>query len=174
MVVIGWWGLSLPPRTCFQGRISLFVYVHARNNCLHISVRAAIGIFECEAHFKQDNSTSQCVCVCRGYEVMEGFTCFTVRRGFCWWGGWMVTLRGACGESVGSVQSQCRPEPGVKLGLDGGGRGVGGVIWWSEDSRSRLWPFAWPGPARPALWIPAESHWRGSALTPPWQQVATV
>lgn len=95
MVVIGWWGLSLPPRTCFQGRISLFVYVHARNNCLHISVRAAIGIFECEAHFKQDNSTSQCVCVCRGYEVMEGFTCFTVRRGFCWWGGgwWLFEVR---------------------------------------------------------------------------------
>lgn len=53
---------------------------------------------------------------------------FHSQEGFLLVGGWMVTLRGACGESVGSVQSQCRPEPGVKLGLDGGGRGAGGVI----------------------------------------------
>lgn len=144
----------------------VFVYsMCMRATIVYIYLCDSIVIFECEAHF---NMIIVPASVCGGHEVMEGFTWFTVRlsfgRGEGGAGRWTVTLQ-VPQSPWGSVQSQCRPEPGVTPWW--------GVIWWSADSRSRLWPSAWPGPARPAPWT-VESHWRGSALTPPWQQVATV
>lgn len=55
------------------------------------------------------------MCVCEGgYKVMEGFTCFAVRRvvmvGF-WGGEGTGGDPGGDSESVGSVRSHCGPEP---------------------------------------------------------------
>lgn len=186
MVVIGCWGLQSLTATCsfylyLLGTYTLCVciqYAHARNNCLHISVRLYWSIWMRSA-LLHDNSTSQC-----RVEVTRWWRALLVSQSgeFSWWvmisGVWEGRTGNAdSGGVFQSLWAVCSLDAGQSLvwswGL-GEGVAVGGVIWWSEDSRSRLWPFAWPGPARPALWTPAESHWRGSALTPPWQQVAMV
>lgn len=174
--VIGCWGLPQAGRldcnvfllsASFLGHISVFVYsMCMRATIVYIYLCDCIVIFECEAHFNMIIVPAS-VCVCGGgHEVMEGFTWFTVRLSFGgegWGGRWLSRCLRVCG-AVCSLSAGQSPV---------WRRGGGGVIWWSADSRSRLWPSAWPGPARPAPWT-AESHWRGSALTPPWQQVATV
>lgn len=146
----------------------VFVYIMCmRATIVYIYLCDCIGIFECEAHF---NMIIVPASVCGGVTKWWRALLVSQSGGLSWW----VLGRefgtggdpGGGSESVGCVLSHCRPEPDGKLGW--------AVIWWSEDSHSRPWPFAWPGRARPALWTPAESHWRGSALTPPWQKVAMV
>lgn len=87
LVVIGCWGL---PRTatCLLFCVFLGLCVFVYSMCmrativLYIYLCDCIGIFECEAHFNIIIVPASVW----GYEVMEGFTCFTVRmfRGEFW------------------------------------------------------------------------------------------
>lgn len=83
-----------------------------RATIVYIYLCDCIGVFGCEAHFNVIIVPASVW----GYGVMEGFTCFTVRRVF------MVSFgregTGDCdsqgaSESVGSVQSQCGPGQAV-------------------------------------------------------------
>lgn len=76
-----------------------------RATIVYIYLCDCIGVFECEAHFNMIIVPASVW----GYEVMEGFTCFTVRRVFVVSFGREGTGdcdSGSASESVGSVQSR--------------------------------------------------------------------
>lgn len=86
-----------------------------RATIVYIYLCDCIGVFECEAHFNMIIVPAS-VCVCVGLRGDGGLYLFHSQEGFHGEEG-----RGGAGdsdprgasESVGSVQSQCRPEPGL-------------------------------------------------------------
>ncbi len=82
-----------------------------RATIVYINLCDCFGLFECEAHFNKKIVPASVW----GYVVMEGFTCFTVRRVFVGGKGTGGGDSPGASESVGSAQCQCRPEHRVKL-----------------------------------------------------------
>lgn len=117
----------LPPPTAtssfYLRDIILCVSVYSmcmRATIVYVYLCDCIGIFECEAHF---NMIIVPASVCAGLRGDGGLYLFHSQEGFHGGrgggGGGDGDSPGAS-ESVGSVQSRCRPEPRLKLGWKGG------------------------------------------------------